>query len=324
MSFGLRTTGAEAALKLQDHIRGKNVLITGVTQGGLGGETARVLSPYVNLLILVGRNPDKLQETLQVIKGETPSVNVQTVSIDLSSLQSIRRGALEIAHPIHVLINNAAIVPTTELTRTKDGFESQFGTNHLGHFYLTSLLLPRILSAVSASYSPRVVNVSSAAIHDPRVGSNIRLDDPNYILRPEEYQRMISYSVSKVANTLHAREIAKRYKSDGILAFSLHPGGVWTNLVNNSPVDLRQELGLIDENGKVLQPERFKSIAEGTSTHIVAAFDPLIKEYSGAYLCDCRVTAWNDLPACLNEDNALKLWMLSEELTSKGSIEIDA
>jgi len=165
-----------------------------------------------------------------------------------------------------VLINNAAIVPPTNLTHTKDGFESQFGTNHLGHFFLTALLLPHILSTASASYSPRIVNVSSDAISDPRVGLDIRLDDPNYMLRPDEYQRMVSYSLSKVANTLHAREIARRYQDRGLLAYSLHPGGVRTNLIRDSPADLLLELGLIDKDGNVVRPERFKTIAEGTST----------------------------------------------------------
>ena len=168
--------------------------------------------------------------------------------------------------PLQVLINNAAIIPPAKLTHTQDGFECQFGTNHLGHFYLTALLLPHILSTASASYSPRVVNVSSDAIQDPRIGPCIRLDDPNYILRPDEYQRMASYGISKAANTLHAREIARRYQDKGLLAYSLHPGGVQTGLFRNSPVDLLLELGLIDKEGRVLMPERFKTVPEGTST----------------------------------------------------------
>ena len=109
-----------------------------------------------------------------------------------------------------------------ELTRTVDGFETQFGSNHLGHFLLTSLLLPNLKQAASSSdFVPRVLNVSSIA----HQGGVIRLDDPNFVLRPSEYHKMLGYAQSKIANVLFSLEFAERYGKQGLASFSLHPGG---------------------------------------------------------------------------------------------------
>lgn len=112
----------------------------------------------------------------------------------------------------------------TEIVRTDEGFESQFGANHLGHFLLTSLLLPNLKEAAANSpgFSPRVVNTSSVA-HN--YGA-IRFDDPNFHLRPEEYNKYAGYTQSKTANILFTREFAVKFKSSGILSYSVHPGCV--------------------------------------------------------------------------------------------------
>lgn len=122
--------------------------------------------------------------------------------------------------PLQVLINNAAVPMATEIVRTKEGFESQFGANHLGHFLLTSLLLPNLKEAASGGFSPRVINTSSIA-HN--YGA-IRFDDPNFKLRPEEYNKYAGYVQSKTANILFSLEFAKRFGSAGIFSYSVHPG----------------------------------------------------------------------------------------------------
>jgi NAD(P)-dependent dehydrogenase (short-subunit alcohol dehydrogenase family) len=124
-----------------------------------------------------------------------------------------------------VLINNAAVPMATEIIRTDEGFESQFGANHLGHFLLTSLLLPNLKEATNGGFSSRVINASS-------MGHNfgaIRFDDPNFKLRPEEYNRYSGYAQSKTANILFSYEFAKRFESTGILSYSIHPGCVYHN-----------------------------------------------------------------------------------------------
>lgn len=120
-----------------------------------------------------------------------------------------------------VVINNAAVAQPTSIVRTKEGFESQFGANHLGHFLFIALLKPAILRAASTAEPSRIVNVSSSVAN---WSGEIRYDDPNYTLRPEEYSRYTGYAVSKNANISFAVGIAKRF-GPKVLAYSLHPGG---------------------------------------------------------------------------------------------------
>lgn len=196
---------------------------------------------------------------MATVKKETPSANIQTVVIDLASLASVRTGAAEInalGEPIHVgrfppspytfimtslrqvLIANAAISPdpTTlpeapggSILRTADGFEAQFGANHLAHFLLTILVVPRLKQAAAGtpSFSPRVVATSS----EVQSFGPLRFDDPNFTVRPAEYTRMGAYIQSKLANVLFIREVAKRLGPDGILAYSVHPGSVYCHFV---------------------------------------------------------------------------------------------
>lgn len=109
------------------------------------------------------------------------------------------------------------------LTRTKEGFEAQFGADHLGHFLFTSLIFPALRSAATPESPARVVNISSLAV---TFGAKIRWDDVSFELRPEEYSKYAGYTQAKLANVLFSRELAKRYKSENIISFSLHPGGM--------------------------------------------------------------------------------------------------
>lgn len=126
-------------------------------------------------------------------------------------------------YQLQAIINNAAVAQLEKLTPTKEGFEGQFGANHLGHFLFTSLLFPSILAARDENWKPRIVSLTSLAATFP--GGEPRFDDLHYKLRPEEYNKYRAYSHAKTANTLFALELAKRYESAGILAFAVHPGG---------------------------------------------------------------------------------------------------
>ncbi|KAK9761280.1 hypothetical protein K7432_013937 [Basidiobolus ranarum] len=160
--FNNETTAEEAAALFANDIKGKAVLVTGGTLGGLGAEAARVIAKYsAGPVILSGRKQDALDDSIKKIKEETPEAKLRSLIIDLASLESVRHAAKvvnEYSEPIDILINNAAIMASPYSTLT-DGFESQFGVNHLGPFLFTNLILPRILA--SKTGAPRIVNVSS-------------------------------------------------------------------------------------------------------------------------------------------------------------------
>ncbi|KAI9281359.1 hypothetical protein BC943DRAFT_329733 [Umbelopsis sp. AD052] len=194
---------------------------------------------------------------------------------------------------------------------TKDGFEAQFGINHIGPFLFTNLILPKVLA--SKTGAPRIVNVSSVG----HIFSPIRFDDP-YFENGKAYHKWTSYGQSKTANMLFARELSKRYKSQGLTAFSLHPGGIDTNLTRDvTPEELNTPMK--DYDGEVVDWRNLemKSIPEGTSTHLVAAFDPKIASDAGAYLQDCQIAMHYAKPYAKDDTQASKLWALSEQIVGQ-------
>ncbi|KAK9761969.1 hypothetical protein K7432_012717 [Basidiobolus ranarum] len=310
--FNDQTTAEEAASCFAGEVKGKTVLVTGCTWGGLGAESARVIAKYgAGLVIVSGRRKESLNETIKKIKEETPGAKLFPLIIDLASLASIRLAAKEVNQlsvPIDILINNAAIMAPVYET-TLDGFESHFGTNHLGPFLFTSLIMPRILE----SKSPRIVNVSSMGYRF----SPIRFNDYNFTNR-EEYSMWRAYGQSKTANILFSLELSNRYKKRGVSAFSLHPGVIKTNLGNQ--VDLEVETrNMVDTEGKplVLEDIKWKTIEQGASTHIVAALDPSIKDQSGSFLHDAQINNTVVMKYALDEANARELWSLSEQLVGQ-------
>jgi NAD(P)-dependent dehydrogenase (short-subunit alcohol dehydrogenase family) len=312
--FGLHTEADEAATCFENEIKGKTVLITGCTPGGLGYEAARVVSKHhASLTIVAGRKQESLNDAIQKIRAENPSASLRPLLLDLASLESVRHAAAEVnAYPeaIDVLINNAAIMASPYYT-TKDGFESQFGTNHIGPFLFTNLILPKILA--SKTGAPRIVNVSSVG----HILSAIRFDDP-FFENGKTYHKWVAYGQSKTANILFARELSNRYKSKGLTAFSLHPGVIRTNLSRNVK---REEFSepMKDYDGISIDfsSEYHKTIPEGTATHIVAAFDQNIASETGSYLADCQL-AMDRVKAYAKDDTeAEKLWALSEKIVGQ-------
>jgi NAD(P)-dependent dehydrogenase (short-subunit alcohol dehydrogenase family) len=313
-NFGFHTEADEVATYFENEIKGKNVLITGCTWGGLGAEAARVVAKHhAALVIVAGRKQESLDDTIQKITAETPSANLRPLLLDLASLESVRHAAAEVnayPEPVDVLINNAAIMASPYHT-TKDGFEAQFGTNHIGPFLFTNLILPKILA--SKTGSPRIVNVSSTGYHF----SPIRFDDP-FFQNGKTYEKWFAYGQSKTANMLFARALSNRYKSKGLTAFSLHPGAIGTNLMRDVKSDEFTE-PLKDYDGNVVDWSNvdWKSIPQGTATHVVAAFDPNIASESGSYLDDCQIAMDNIKPYAKDDTQAEKLWTLSEEIVGQ-------
>ncbi|KAJ6455433.1 hypothetical protein C8R45DRAFT_1111464 [Mycena sanguinolenta] len=312
-TFSFNTTAQEVATAFADIIRGKNVLITGSSLGGIGFETARVLAKYAMLVIITGHNANRLKLAEEAIKKEEPSANIRPLVLDLSSLASVRKAATEvnaIPGPLHVLIHNAA-APIGPFQLTVDNLESQVATDHIGPFLFTKLLAPKILAARTELYTPRVVFISSGA---HRSGVNFdTFGRPD----PAGYSPMNAYGQAKSANILSAIELSKR-SGGKIHAFSLHPGRIFTNIMQKGVGTAEmQKLGFLDADGQPSNDANFKNIAQGAATTVVTAFDPRLNDTPGAYLVDCTVANELVAPHSSDPNNAERLWTLTEEIINE-------
>ncbi|KAJ7648768.1 hypothetical protein DFH06DRAFT_1095562 [Mycena polygramma] len=313
-TFSFSTTAEEVATAFAERIVGKNVLITGTSLGSLGFEAARVIARHANLVVITGYSAERLKLSEEALKIEVPSANIRCLQLDLSSLAAVRAAAAEVndyPEPLHVLINNAAAV-VGPFQLTVDGLENQMAINHVGHFLLTALLAPKLLASKTASFTPRVVFVSSAA-HTWCDGVDLEaIEHPS----AETYDIGMGYYRSKAANVLTAGELARRV-GDQLKAYSVHPGAIYTNIqFKEESRTYMQSVGFVDAEGKPTNdPGRtFKTIAQGAATTVVAAFDPRLEDKSGSYLVDC-VEA-NDAIAPHSSDPVMgqKLWALTEKI----------
>lgn len=206
---------------------GRTVLVTGTTLGGLGHHTALELARRGARVVLAGRTEAKLDETERAIRAEVDDPLLEQLTIDLSSLRSVRRAAAAAARfgPLHVLVNNAGVMGTP-YQRTEDGLELQLATNHFGPFLLTGLLLPQLV----ASEGARVVTVSSQ-FH--RYARSAPLEDPRQ--QRGRYSRWPAYARSKLANLLFTYELERRCREAGLpmMALAAHPGFAGTHLAAN-------------------------------------------------------------------------------------------
>ncbi|MCR2832711.1 SDR family NAD(P)-dependent oxidoreductase [Parerythrobacter lacustris] len=313
--FGFAST-ADDVLEGKD-LRGPTALITG-GYSGLGKETARAMAAKGAHIILAGRDQAKLDEAAQEIAAET-GATVDTQVVDLASLDSVRKAGAEARgrfDKIDLLINNAGVMACPQGT-TADGFEMQFGTNHLGHFLLTSELMP----LVEKGKRPRIVNLSSRGHHIAPVD----LDDPNFESR--EYDKWISYGQSKTANILFSVGLEDRYGAKGVHAIALHPGGIMTNLGRHmTQEDVAWMMKRIEDNAKEsgTQAQGFKTIPQGAATTCWAATCDELEGKGGVYCEDCHVAEQDDSdPAggvrsyALDKGNADRLWDLSERLVGQ-------
>jgi NAD(P)-dependent dehydrogenase (short-subunit alcohol dehydrogenase family) len=312
--FNARTTSEDVITELKERLTGKNVVVTGVSPGGLGTEVVRAIAPHANLIYVTGRDKDRILQSVDSIKKDVPTANIVPVVVDLTSFESIRKGAAEITEPVHLLINNAATAQFETLTRTKEGFEAQFGGNHLGHFLFTNLILPRLREAATPEYPARVVIVSSFVYSFGKTPGGFRWDDPGFSKRPEEYNKFEGYILSKTANLLHARAIANKFKKDNILAYSLSPGIVETNMNLAVPFEERVAFGFLNEDGSKSDNPHWKTMSEGAATELTAALDPSLVPHNGAFLVDSQPLPADQLSPLVTDESAERLWKLSEEL----------
>ncbi len=287
------------------------VFISGANSG-LGQETARAMAAKGAHVVLAGREQAKLDEAVGAILETEPQAQLDTITVDLASLESIRAStsrARQRFAKIDLLINNAGVM-ATPFEHTADGFEMQFGTNHLGHFALTAELLPLI----ERGTAKRIVNLSSRGHHMGPVD----FEDPNYQHRP--YDPWSSYGQSKTANVLFSVGIEQRYAVLGIHAYALHPGGIETNLGRHMTQEMRDALmARITANDTGFA---WKTIPQGAATSCWAATAPELEGKGGVYCEDCHVAEVDDESAsggvrsyALNPSFADQLWKLSEELT---------
>lgn len=226
--YNFKTTAEDVAADCSDTIRDKVILTTGVAPGGIGATFVEVLARHSpKLLILAARNVSKCEEAAKTIKSAAPGVATRVLELDLGSLEQTRRAAAEVnsyPEPIDVLCNNAGVM-ASPYSLTKDGLETQFAVNHLGHFLFTNLIMPKLLASPSGA---RIVNVSSDG---HRLGP-VRFDDWRWD-GGKTYDRWRAYGQSKTANMLFALALAKRLEKNGVVALSLHPGVVGSNLARH-------------------------------------------------------------------------------------------
>jgi NAD(P)-dependent dehydrogenase (short-subunit alcohol dehydrogenase family) len=282
---------------------GRTAVITGANTG-LGYETAAALAAKGAHVVLAVRNLEKGKEAARGIEQATPDAQVQLQELDLTSLESIREAAEELRtkhDQIDLLINNAGVMMTPKST-TKDGFELQFGTNHLGHFAFTGLLIDRVL-AVPGS---RVVTVSSTG---HRFARGIRFDDLQW---EHDYSRVGAYGQAKLANLMFTYELQRRLIGTNTIAAAAHPGGSNTELMRNLPAAIR---GV----GTLLTP-LFQGPDMGALPTLRAATDPGV--LGGQYFGPDGFGEQRGYPKIVRSTAAShdaaaqrRLWSVSEELT---------
>ncbi len=305
------------------NVHGKRILVTGVS-AGLGIETARSLASHGAHVVGAARDLTKAQAaTAEVRKvAAANGAGFELIELDLASLKSVRAAAdklLAKKEPLDVVIANAGIM-ATPLGKTVDGFETQFGTNHLGHFLFVNRIAPLIRKG------GRLINLSSAGHRF----SNVDLDDPNFERTP--YDPFIAYGRSKTANILFAVAFDQRHRSRGVRAAAVHPGVIRTELARY--VDPARIQGMIEQMTKQLAAEGkpaflWKTIPQGAATSVWAGVVARADEIGGRYCENCHVgqLVGEDVTLsgvsegvrayALDPETAEALWKKSEQLVGE-------
>ncbi|HEY8156837.1 MAG TPA: SDR family NAD(P)-dependent oxidoreductase [Myxococcota bacterium] len=308
--FGHDTTTAEVLEGID--LDGKLALVTGGS-GGLGAETARALASQGARVVITARDVAKGEEIARGIRKSTGNDGIEVEELELGSLASIRKSAerfLARHEALQILVNNAGVM-ACPFARTTDGFELQFGTNHLGHFLMTGLIAPALLRGAPA----RIVSVSSRG-HQM---SPVVFDDIAFERRP--YEKWSAYGQSKTANILLAVELERRLGARGVHANALHPGVIMTDLARHLVPEDYEYLRKRAPGGKL----RVKTVESGAATSVYAATAPELKGRGGLYLEDCHVAGVNDDGSAtegvrsyaLDPESAKRLWSVSEGLVGQ-------
>jgi NAD(P)-dependent dehydrogenase (short-subunit alcohol dehydrogenase family) len=304
-------------------LRGKRILVTGVS-AGLGVETARSLAAHGANVVGAARDLDKAARAVAAARRDAAAGegSIDLISLDLASLESVRACAaklLEEGKPFDVIIANAGVM-ATPFGKTADGFETQFGTNHIGHFVLVnrlaSLLRPGGRVVMLASSGHRFANVD--------------LDDPNFEHTP--YDPFVAYGRAKTANILFAVAFDQRHRARGVRAAAVHPGGIQTELGRH--MDEGQMAGLLERINSQLASEgkapfQFKTVAQGAATSVWAGVAASAEEIGGRYCENCHVSevVADDVVItpvsegvrqyALDLGNAEALWRKTEEMAGE-------
>ncbi len=312
--FGLRSTPADVIGDAD--LSGVFAVVTG-GYSGLGLETTRGLARAGADVMVPARRPDHAKEVLSGLDELAGSITVE--EMDLSDLASVRRfadGMRATGRAIDILINNAAIMACPE-ARIGDGWESQFATNHLGHFVMTNELWPLL----AAEGGARVVSLSSTG----HKLSPMRWDDVHFTT---DYDKWVAYGQAKTANCLFAVGLDARGEAHDVRAFAIHPGGIMTELQRHLPQEEMIAMGWMDAEGNV--NEMFKTPEQGAATSVWAATSPLLDGHGGVYCEDCDVANPADLDGpmarflgvnnhAIDADEADRLWAYSAELTGSNA-----
>lgn len=306
--FGAQSTIEEVLAGID--LSGRRVLVTGVS-AGLGVETARAAAAHGAQVVGTARDLAKARQAL----APFAALGIELAACDLASLASVRacadtlRGAYD---GFDVLIANAGVM-NCPFGQTEDGFETQFGTNHLGHFVLINRLLPLVREG------GRIVILSSSA----HAASDVDLDDPGF--ERTEYDAFGAYGRSKTANVLFAVELDRRLRQRNIRAAALHPGGIMTELLRYTSSDMLLEMtarSARDSEGADGTLPAVKSVEQGAATTAWAAFVAPAEAVGGRYCEDCHVaettTSGSGVRAyALAPERAKALWAKSEDMVGE-------
>jgi len=308
-TFGHDTTTDEVLEGID--LTGKLALVTGGSSG-LGAETARALASQGARVVLTARDVAKGEAVAEEIRESTGNTGVEVEELELASLASVRSFAERFIardEGLQILVNNAGVMACPQ-DKTSDGFELQFGTNHLGHFLLTGLLAPALLQGAPA----RVVSLSSRGHQQ----SPVLFDDIGFEKNP--YEKWTAYGQSKTANILLAVELERRLGGRGVHTNAVHPGIIPTELSRHmAPEDFEHVRSRA--RGKL----QLKTAQSGAATSAYAATAPELEGRGGLYLEDCHVAEVNDAEDAtegvrsyaLDPEAARRLWSISEEMVGQ-------
>ena len=315
-SFGAKSTTDEVLAGV--NLSGKRILVTGAS-AGLGVETARTLAAHGATVVGAARDLDKAHRATEVVRSQAANGGgLELVELDLASLASVRACAdalVAAGKPFDVVIANAGVMACPK-SQTSDGFETQFGTNHLGHFVFVN----RIASLLKPG--SRLVNLSSAGHRF----SDVDLEDLNFDHTP--YAEFVAYGRSKTANILFAVEFDRRHKAQGVRATAVHPGGIQTELGRHmTPETTQQMMASITAAQKAAGGPAFewKTIPQGAATSVWSGIVASAEAVGGLYCEDCHVAEVVDSqdlrggvqPYALDAEHAKALWAKSEEMVGE-------
>ena len=317
--FGATSTTDEVLSGI--NLPGKRILVTGVS-AGLGIETARALAAHGAHVVGAARDLTKAKAATAQVRADAAKGSIELVELDLANLKSVRScadGLLAKDQPFDVVIANAGVM-ATPLGHTVDGFETQFGTNHLGHFVFVNRIAPLLRTG------SRLINLSSSGHRY----SNVDLEDPNFERTP--YEPFVAYGRSKTANILFAVAFDERHRDRGVRAAAVHPGGIQTELGRH--IDPPRLNAIIEQLNQQLAAEgkppfQWKTIPQGAATSVWASVVAPADAIGGKYCENChvgQVVADDAIISAISEGvrgyaldskMAAALWEKSEEMVGE-------